>query len=86
MWHTVVVMMMMMMTMTVRINNVIMLALNLEAVARSIKLNKVIAVSTGNIMLMHTTKALFKVAYHQAEEVILHAMIKLLVLPNFFVL
>jgi hypothetical protein len=77
----------MMMTTTAmirRIRNVTMLALKQDRVAHTIKLNKVIVVATGNITLMHITKALFKVAYHQGEEVILHVMKKLLALPNFF--
>jgi hypothetical protein len=77
--------MMIMMTATiVRIRNVIMPALNLDKVARIIKLNKVIAVTADNIMLMHTTRALSKVAYHQGAEVTLHAMIKLVAPPNLF--
>ena len=55
-----------------------------DRVARTIKLNKAIAVTADNITLMHITRALFKVAYHQVEEVILHVMIKLVVLPNSF--
>ena len=71
--------------MIVRIRYVIMLALNLDRVARTIKLNRAIAVTVGNITLMHTTRALFKGAYHQGKEVILHVMIKLPALPNFFI-
>jgi hypothetical protein len=84
MWHTVVLMMMMMTAMIVRIRSVIMRALKLDKVARTIKLKKAIAVTVGNIMLMHITRALFRVAYHQVEEVILHVMTRLVALPNSF--
>jgi hypothetical protein len=77
-------MMMMMMKMIVRIRYVTMMALNPDRLAHTIKLNRMIAEMARNIMHMHTTRALFKVAYHQVEEVILHAMIKLVAHPNFF--
>jgi hypothetical protein len=80
----VVVMMMTMIPMIVKIRFVIIVALKLDRVARTIKLNKVIVVPVKHITLMHITRALFKVAYHQGAEVILHVKIKRLALPSFF--
>jgi hypothetical protein len=70
--------------MIVKIRNVITQAMNLGKVTRIIKLSKVNAVTMGNNTLTHTTKALFKVAYHQGEEVILGIVIKLVALTSFF--
>jgi hypothetical protein len=61
------------MTMTMRIIPAIRLALKLDAVvAHTIKLNRVIAVTP--VIVMHTMRALFQVAYRLAEETILHVI------------
>jgi hypothetical protein len=68
----------------VRIKYVTILVLKLEAAVHTIKPNKMIAASMGNIMPMLTTKDLFKAVYHPVKAVISHVMTKLVALPNFF--
>jgi len=58
--------------MTMRIIPVIRLALKLDAVARSIKRSRMIAVTL--VIVMHTMRASYRVAYHPAEEITLHAI------------
>jgi len=56
-----------------RIIPAIKLALKLDAVvAHTIKLNRVIAVTP--VIVMHTMRALFQVAYRLAEETFLHVI------------
>ena len=79
------VLMIMMIVMIVRIKGVIILALKLDKAVDTIKLNKAIAAEVGNSTLTHTIRALFKVAYHQGEEVILLVVREPAALPNFFI-
>jgi hypothetical protein len=71
--------------MIVRNKGVITLALKLDKEVDTIKLNKTIAAAVGNNTLTHIIKALFKVAYHQGEKVILLVVREPAALPKFFI-
>ena len=58
--------------MTMKINPAINLALKLDAVAHTIKLKRMFAVTP--VIVMHTMRALFQVAFRPAEETILHVI------------